>query len=149
MSLLDRSRARVIIDAVALRHKLSGYELEGRSREAKVTKARWLAMYVLYEGMHMPKAEVGRLLHRDHSTVINGLRQVEADRALQEKARQLILDLCPEVVQLPGDVELRNYLTELDALLDRGRTLRRMLAAACGLSGQSLAPQRMVGENAS
>jgi chromosomal replication initiation ATPase DnaA len=53
-------------------------EVYGRSRKAEIVRIRQRAMHYAVKrlGMSMPK--VGRILKRDHTTVLHGVRVVEA-----------------------------------------------------------------------
>jgi chromosomal replication initiation ATPase DnaA len=69
----------------ALRLRLAAYldttvpGLIGRNRTPAVSRRRRLAMWLLRHQGHSLKA-IGRILERDHSTVIHGLRLVQRDR---------------------------------------------------------------------
>ena len=69
----------------ALRLRLAAYldttvpGLIGRNRTPAVSRRRRLAMWLLRQRGYSLKA-IGRILERDHSTVIHGLRLVQRDR---------------------------------------------------------------------
>lgn len=56
-------------------------DLTGRSKDSDVVQARHVATWLLREaGRSYP--EIGRVLGRDHSTAMNGVRRVEASPVL-------------------------------------------------------------------
>ena len=69
---------------VAQRHRLRVCDLEGDSRQRDVTWARQEAMWMMRmvkraDGSHRYSTpEIGRVLFRDHSTVLHGVRAHQA-----------------------------------------------------------------------
>jgi chromosomal replication initiator protein len=79
---------------VAERFGISRAELIGTSRAATPLRARQVAIYLTRELTDLSLPQIGRLYGgRDHSTVLNSLRRVEArlgeDEALSEKVAEL------------------------------------------------------------
>ena len=64
--------------------------LKGKSRNKQVVVPRQIAMYLLREDAHLSTPEVGRLLNRDHTTVLHALKQVTADIARDGPSRTSI-----------------------------------------------------------
>lgn len=63
-----------VLEAVAKRHRLTIDEIRGPSRKRYICNARWDAMRLLRDrGMSLPT--IGRILNRDHATIIHGLRR--------------------------------------------------------------------------
>jgi chromosomal replication initiator protein len=79
---------------VAERFGISRAELIGSSRAATPLRARQVAIYLTRELTELSLPQIGRLYGgRDHSTVLNSLRRIEArlgeDEALTEKVAEL------------------------------------------------------------
>ncbi len=79
---------------VAERFGISRAELIGSSRAATPLRARQVAMFLTRELTDLSLPQIGRLYGgRDHSTVLNSLRRVEAgideDPALGEKVAEI------------------------------------------------------------
>jgi len=79
---------------VAERFGISRAELIGSSRAATPLRARQVAIYLTRELTDLSLPQIGRLYGgRDHSTVLNSLRRIEAgldeDEALTEKITEL------------------------------------------------------------
>lgn len=65
---------REILDRVARLHDVTVDDMTGPSRMRHICEARWAAMRELRaSGKSTPR--IGQLLHRDHSTVVHGLRK--------------------------------------------------------------------------
>jgi chromosomal replication initiator protein len=68
-----------VIKAVADYFDLPPEVLSGQGRPREVAEARHIAMYLLREEARLRITDIGRLLGgRDHSTVIHGLRKIDA-----------------------------------------------------------------------
>jgi chromosomal replication initiation ATPase DnaA len=64
------------MEAVAAEHGLRVADLLGPARERRVCEARWHACHALREcEKPLSLMELSRLLDRDHSTIMHGLRQ--------------------------------------------------------------------------
>ena len=73
----ERPSPGAILDEVAARFAVGRDDLCGRRRDARITLARHVAMYLLREDAGLALAEVGRALGgRDHSTVLNARRRI-------------------------------------------------------------------------
>jgi chromosomal replication initiator protein len=68
-----------IVDATAREFGVQAQELLARNRRPEVARARQVAMYLAHELSHESSAEIGRELHRDHSTVLHAIKRVQAD----------------------------------------------------------------------
>lgn len=65
---------RAIILEVAQRHGIDPADLHSPNRSAPLCRARWEAMRLLRDrGLSLPR--IGRMLNRDHKTVMHGLRR--------------------------------------------------------------------------
>jgi len=65
-------------------------DLKGRSRNKQVVVPRQIAMYMLCEDGHLSTPDAGRLLNRDHTTVLHGMKQVAGDIARDGPSRSAI-----------------------------------------------------------
>lgn len=82
---LRRLTPQKILAAVAIAHGLDPAALTGKSRKQAITRPRNLALYLCRRHTEATYAELGGLFHRDHSTVIYGVDQME--RALAADPR--------------------------------------------------------------
>lgn len=72
-------------------------DFRSRCREQTIAEARFMAMYVLYDSVHMKISEIARLLGREHCTVIYGIRKMRGLLETDETARlnhDIILESC-------------------------------------------------------
>ncbi len=67
-----------IIDVVAKYYGLSLCDLSSKIKCAKVCRARDIAMYLMRQLNSANFQEIGRVLNRNHSTVISGIKHVDA-----------------------------------------------------------------------
>jgi chromosomal replication initiator protein len=65
-------------------------DLKGKSRHKQIVAPRHVAMYLLREDGHLSTPEVGRLLNRDHTTVLHGIKQVASDIARDGPSRAAV-----------------------------------------------------------
>lgn len=65
-----------IIAAVCTRFGVCRNDLTGRSKTRNIAIARHVAAYLLREHTHCSLAEIGKLLSKDHSTVLRGAERV-------------------------------------------------------------------------
>ncbi|MDQ3809316.1 MAG: chromosomal replication initiator protein DnaA [Chloroflexota bacterium] len=79
-----------ILAAVARYFGVRVDDLKGRSRHKRVVLPRQMAMYLLCEDAHLSTPDVGRLLSRDHTTVLHGMKQVAADIARDGPSRAAV-----------------------------------------------------------
>ena len=71
-----------------LRHQVD--DLKGKSRHKQIVVPRQIAMYLLREDAHLSTPEVGRLLNRDHTTVLHAIKQVLSDIARDGPSRAAV-----------------------------------------------------------
>jgi chromosomal replication initiator protein len=65
-------------------------DIKGKARHKQIVVPRQIAMYVLREDAHLSTPEVGRILNRDHTTVLHGLKQVANDIARDGPSRAAV-----------------------------------------------------------
>ena len=134
--LLLTARARQIVAVVATRHYCTPADLESASRETAFVRPRQLAMYVLRHGLRLSYPAIGRLLHRDHTTVLHSLRVIEADPEWREEAMRIMAVMAAEPAAFVSlnDRDLRGLLVGLDQHLATGQALRKLLGARLEVS---------------
>ncbi|MBV9603053.1 MAG: chromosomal replication initiator protein DnaA [Chloroflexi bacterium] len=79
-----------ILLAVARFYGINADELKGKSRHKQVVRPRQIAMFLLHEDAHLSTPDIGRLLNRDHTTVLHALKQIIADVARDGESRAAI-----------------------------------------------------------
>jgi chromosomal replication initiator protein len=103
-----------ILTAVARYFGVKTDDLKGRARNKQIVVPRHIAMYLLREDAHLSTPEVGRLLNRDHTTVLHGMKQVAEDiardgpsRAAVRGVREVVAGGAIQMPTLPdgGEVE--------------------------------------------
>ncbi len=65
-------------------------DLKGKARHEQIVGPRQVAMYLLREDGLLSTPEVGRLLNRDHTTVLHGMKQVANDIARDGASRAAV-----------------------------------------------------------
>lgn len=83
----SRSHWMAIVRAVAEKHGIGVHDILGASHHRYIVRARWEAFYrmrteIKVLGMPMSLPEIGRRLHKDHTTVLNGIRRYCAENGL-------------------------------------------------------------------
>jgi chromosomal replication initiator protein len=79
-----------ILTAVARYFGVKTDDLKGKARNKQIVVPRHIAMYLLREDGHLSTPEVGRLLNRDHTTVLHGMKQVAGDIARDGPSRAAV-----------------------------------------------------------
>jgi chromosomal replication initiator protein len=79
-----------ILTAVARYFGIKADDLKGKARHKQIVGPRQVAMYLLREDGHLSTPEVGRLLNRDHTTVLHGMKQVANDIARDGPSRAAV-----------------------------------------------------------
>jgi len=81
---------QAIVLAVARYYGINADELKSRSRHKQIVGPRQISMYLLREDAHLSTPEIGRLLNRDHTTVLHGIRQIMDDIARDGPSRAAV-----------------------------------------------------------
>lgn len=84
----DESEA---IRAVAEEYGVTAPQIMGRSRKSRIAEARHVAMLLLRTDSGLSTVRIGKLLQRDHSTVVVGIRNVK-DLASVDNATRLRIE---------------------------------------------------------
>jgi chromosomal replication initiator protein len=79
-----------VLTAIGRYFDVRADDLKGKARHKQIVVPRQIAMYLLREDAHLSTPEVGRLLHRDHTTVLHGLKQVANDIARDGPSRAAV-----------------------------------------------------------
>src|SRR5438445_1168269 len=79
-----------ILLAVARYYGVKVDDLKPRARHKQIVEPRQMSMYLLREDGHLSTPDVGRLLNRDHTTVLHGMKQVANDIARDGPSRAAI-----------------------------------------------------------
>ena len=87
-----------IIEEVARTYQVTPEDIRSQKRNAAVSKARQVAMYVVREITSMPMVEIGQTFGgRDHSTTLNGVTKVEnrmkTDNTFAETVKAIITNV--------------------------------------------------------
>jgi hypothetical protein len=88
------SRIKPVIRAVAKYYGVSLADLLSCRRSRSVARSRHVAMYLAKELTRHSLPAIGRMLDRDHSTILHGCRKIAAlrleDRQLDAEIRELV-----------------------------------------------------------
>ncbi len=79
-----------ILQAVARYFGVSPDAIKGKSRHKEIVVPRQVAMYMLREEARLSTPDVGRLLNRDHTTVLHGANLVASDIARDGPSRAAV-----------------------------------------------------------
>jgi chromosomal replication initiator protein len=101
-----------ILLAVARYYGINADDLKGRSRHKHIVGPRQIAMYLLREDGHLSTPEVGRLLNRDHTTVLHGMKQVASDIARDGPSRAAVRGVREVVAGGAVDVPTQREVAE-------------------------------------
>lgn len=72
-----------IMDFICQKHGLTLWQLKSKSRYKPIVHARWEAAYLIYDKCrHLSLPQVGKILCRNHSTIVHGLQQYAAMNGL-------------------------------------------------------------------
>jgi chromosomal replication initiator protein len=82
-----RVTAAAILLAVGRFYGLNSDDLKGRSRHKQIVWPRQIAMFLLREDAHLSTPDIGRLLNRDHTTVLHAVKQIIGDIARDGPSR--------------------------------------------------------------
>ncbi|HEX8966399.1 MAG TPA: chromosomal replication initiator protein DnaA [Chloroflexota bacterium] len=93
-----------ILLAVARYYGINADDLKSRSRHKQIVGPRHIAMYLLREEAHLSTPEIGRLLRRDHTTVLHGLKQIVNDIACDGPSRAAVGGIRDIVTGGAGDL---------------------------------------------
>ena len=101
-AVLTRSTARTIMAAVAAFHGLDTSDLSGLRRERPAAWARQEACWALRLRTELSSVSIGRMVNRDHTTVLTAIASVERRRSADPEYRQRTDALLGHVDQMTG-----------------------------------------------
>jgi len=81
-----RSDADTILGAVCAEFGITKDDLLSKKREATISHARQITMYLLREDAGLSVARIGRELERDHSTVLHGCKRIDTSLVSSDDA---------------------------------------------------------------
>jgi chromosomal replication initiator protein len=81
-----RGDVETILRAVCAEFGVTKDDLLSKKREATISQARQIAMYLLREDAGLTVARIGRELERDHSTVLHGCGRIETAIACTDES---------------------------------------------------------------
>ncbi len=77
----------IILDLVAEQFKVSQDELKSKSRKKNVSFPRQIIMYLARKYTDYPLAEIGKVVNRDHSTVVYSIRTISQKQSSNNSVR--------------------------------------------------------------
>lgn len=81
-----RGDVETILRAVCAEFGVSKEDLLSKKREATISQARQIGMFLLREDAGLTVARIGRELERDHSTVLHGCKRIEGATASNDES---------------------------------------------------------------
>ncbi len=90
--------AEMICDLVSSQFKVSIGDMRSRSRKKVITFPRQVAMYLARKYTDSSLADIGKVLHRDHSTVLHSIKVVTS-KAVSDGSVSAQLDLLSDKVK--------------------------------------------------
>lgn len=100
------SRIAQIVKVVAEARNVSVYEIASSSRSQPISWARQEIMYLVRELTNLSLPSIGRILGRDHTTILHGLRQVN------ERRKNIIY--AQEISRMQAELEVKFYPIKFD-----------------------------------
>jgi len=87
-----------IIDKTAKKFNLTKEDLQSKSRQSKLTRPRFVAIYLCRKLTELTTSEIGKNFgNRDHSTVINAINRIEKDLKEDIELKEYIDDLIKDI----------------------------------------------------
>lgn len=113
--------------------------LGGRSRKQKYADARCALWVFLHDIQAWSYPRIGLMFHRDHSTVVKALRELEASPAKRERVRPLVeqvIRICGRLEADPSPAHSRFYRNQASTFygksaLERSRQRVQILFGDC------------------
>ena len=73
----DQKHARQIVDNVCDFYGLTTAQVKGKCRLRGYVKARFVSIYIIRKRTGLTLKEIGRLFHRDHTSIIHAVQTIE------------------------------------------------------------------------
>ena len=74
-----KTNLQSILQIISEYYGVSENLIKSKSRKDEVVKARHAYFYIAYKTSGKGLAEIGKLVNRDHTTVIHGIRKIEGE----------------------------------------------------------------------
>ena len=74
-----KTNLEIILETISDNYNISESLIKSKSRKDEIVKARHAYFYIAYKISRKGLAEIGRLVNRDHTTVIHGIRKIEGE----------------------------------------------------------------------
>jgi chromosomal replication initiator protein len=94
--------ANDVMQAVCTHFGLEEKEILGRGRARAVSFPRQVAMYLMRKDADISLEEIGQTLRRDHTTVLHGIRKIEAEMARDATLRNDVMSIRERLLQSQG-----------------------------------------------
>lgn len=139
----DQTTVGKVIAAVASHYGISRTDLTGKRRSMSVSRPRQAAMWLCRALTQASFPEIGRRLGgRDHSTIMTGVKRIEALRITDDKLKadlaRLRAVLLSDTTSL--DMSISEHLAAI-ADLEALKTCRKAMAVAQGRDGSEREPE--------
>jgi chromosomal replication initiation ATPase DnaA len=85
----EQTAAERVLVAVARYYDVTVAGLSSPSRRRELTRPRQVAMFLLHVHLGLSYPAIGRLLGRDHSTIVHGVRRVTQEEDVEKLAELL------------------------------------------------------------
>jgi chromosomal replication initiation ATPase DnaA len=76
----DMSKVEMIVSMVAEKENVIEHTIMSDRRNASIVHARYVAFYLIYTLTNFSMPAIGRMFDKDHTTILHGIRRIEAER---------------------------------------------------------------------
>lgn len=74
-----KNNLQTILEVISEYYGVSENSIKSKTRKVKSVRARQIYFYIAYKTSGKGLAEIGKLVNRDHTTVIHGIRKIEGE----------------------------------------------------------------------
>ena len=126
----ERQKAMAILTEVCRHYDVSVHDVMGKCRRGEYIFPRHFAMYYVRQYTSLSLSEIGRMVGKDHATVLHSIRTVNdliemnGYRTTATQIKKRIVTRLLGSLKIARDRRLRNHYR---AMLHRARQCRRML----------------------
>lgn len=85
LDMLQPASWRFLAQLASFQHGISLKEMTSPARSSEITAARNAAMALMYQHTQMSTPAIGKIFHRDHSTVVHSLQKLGKNTKLVER----------------------------------------------------------------
>lgn len=100
-SILERINPLEILEVISNQSNQSVEDIMSRTRRQEIVDARQLFCHVIKEKYDMPLAKIGKIIGRDHATVIHSIKAHRDRYDVNKQYRELTRSVFVEVDKLP------------------------------------------------